>query len=219
MQERKMTYDELHTDGILRAVPVRVRLTQADAGTRWPAWRLKEECKRVDLCRHVFPIALRLVRIGGSTCCALEGRVEYWKEERQWALTKRPFVYLLSPAEPSAWRAIDSWFEAKGFAMEHASGQLSLFRLSARDRSVLEARYAEGEELESDMLAGNITELLESGRLETVLAKQLGLLGPMDCAIVETPMLLKSLQPYDPQEWKLHTERELERGLNEGIWS
>lgn len=214
-----MTYDELHTVGILKDLPMRVSLAQADGGSWWPAWRLKEAWQPAGLHRNVLPKALRLVGIGGSDCFALEGRVVKWKEGRQGTLTERPFVYLMSPAEPSAWSAIDSWFEANHIAVEHASGQLSLLRLSALDRSVLEARYAEGEELESDMLAGHIVELLDSGRLEADLAKQLGLHGPMDCAIVETPMLLKSLQPYDPREWALHEESELERGLNEGIWS
>jgi hypothetical protein len=84
---------------------------------------------------------------------------------------------------------------------------------------VLEARHSEGEELESDMLAGAIKRLREAGQLEAELAKQLDIEVPLYCAVVETPMMLKSLQPADEGAWRLHKEHEWNRWLNEGIWS
>ena len=87
---------------------------------------------------------------------------------------------------------------------------------------MLDLRIFEGAELDSDTLASAIERLLNQGPLEAELARQLGIKAPVYCAIVETPMMLKSLQPPSPEtmeEWRLHKERELIRGLNEDIWS
>jgi hypothetical protein len=143
-------------------------------------------------------MALRVVDLGGLDCCVMQASATTPGEGDPSDDDYRAFVYLLNPAETCLWKAIDSWLEVG---------------------SVLEARHAEGEELHGDMLAGAIERLLEAGQLEAELAKQLDIKVPLYCGIVETPMMLKSLESIDKEEWRLHVEHYWNKGLNEDIWS
>ena len=184
-----------------------------------PAWVLEGQWKSAEGKPLLVGVALRLLNLGGSVCCAVQGRAIAPGEGKPRDEDVRVVVHLLSPAEPSVWQAIESWVQAGCISVQTGRQRMHGTSMSETDLEVLDARYAEGEELESDMLAGAIEQLIAEGRLEAEVAMQLGIRVPLYCAIVETPMMLKSLQPPDMEEWRLHTEHYWNKGLNEDIWS
>jgi len=103
--------------------------------------------------------------------------------------------------------------------MHGGKGELLNAPPAGHDQDFSEAREVQGNELESDLLAGRLLELISQGRLEAVLASQLGVQQPLRCAIVETPMLCQSMTPVDPREWEAHLEHQHNKWQLDGIGS
>lgn len=217
-----MNFDELHGEGCLKALPMRAWLKPTGAAVPShanPAWVVEDQWKSEDEKPLPVGLALRLLKLDGVQCCAIQGRAITPGEGSPRDEEERAVVYLLSPAEPGVWQAIDSWVQVGSISVMTGPRRMHGTSVSKDDMAVLEARFAEGEELESDMLAGAIRKLVEAGQLEAEVARQLDIKVPLYCAVVETPMLLKSLQPVDEEAWRQHKERERQKWVNEGIWS
>ena len=218
-----MNYDQLHADGCLRGLPMRATLeTTGGTNPSWygPQWRLVSKWISMEEQPLLAGTRLRSIKLDEFDCCVLEGRAIAPGEGNPLDDDCRALVYLLNPADACVWKAIDSWVQHGSIAsLANPGSGGSYSSVCARDLEVLELRSLEGEELESDLLAGAIQKLLKGGRLEAELAKQLGLDVPLYCTVVETPMLLKSLQTIDPEEWRQYMEHYWSKGLNEDIWS
>lgn len=217
-----MNFDDLHGGGCLKALRLRawLRPTGATAPSHASAaWVVEDQWKSEDEKPLLVGVALRLLRLDGVECCAIKGRAITPGERNARDEDERAVVYLLSLAEPGVWQAIDSWIQVGSIPVKTGPRSMHATTVSKNDLAVLDARDVEGEELESDMLAGAIQKLIEAEQLEAEVAKQLDIKVPLYCAVVETPMMLKSLQPVDEEEWRLHKEREGTRWVNEGIWS
>ena len=216
-----MNFDQLHCDGSLKGLSMRasLRATGASTPSRFcPAWELHYHWVGQEREPLLISLALRLLYLGGSTCCAVQGRAITRGVGNPQDEDERTFVYLLNQADPTVWLAIDGWVQARCLTAQspkygHGTS------MSSSDLLALAARDCEGEELESDMLGGSILQLLRDGRLEVEVARQLDVKTPLYCAVVETPMLLASLQPVDQEEKRLRKEHEWNTWVNEGIWS
>lgn len=144
----------------------------------------------------VTGLSLHLLELGGSVCCALKastvlrGKGDASQEEPA-------FAYLLSPADASVWLAIESWARSKVMVVEATAGYTHGTPIKEADMALAMARYSEGEEHESDMLARAIVRLMRQGQLEVEVGRQLEVEAPMYVSVVETPMMLKSLQCID----------------------
>jgi len=218
----RMTFDELHSDGCLKGLPLRATLNatgQPAPSFALPEWEL--EYRWVVAEKRVLQTnaSLRCVRLGNADCCVVLAEAITPGEGNPRDEDYRALVYVLNPADRCVWTAIDSWVTFGSIATHEALRCSGGGCVTLRDLQVLKLRDLEGEELESDVLAGEIQELLKVGKLESELARQLGIKVPLYCAIVETPMMLKSMQPVNPEEWRLHKEHEMNRWLNEGIAS
>jgi hypothetical protein len=183
-----------------------------------PVWSL-EHCW-VDAQEEpvLIEMTLRQLQLGFSICCALQGKailsgLDCNQNTHEWTM-----VYLLNPSDPAVWRAVESWARAQYICVETPTYTLSA-PVSGAEVKALDAHGLEGREMESDMLASTILQLIKDGRLEAEVARQLNIKTPLFCAVVETRMLLQSLQPVNEEEWKMHKEHERNRWVNEGIWS
>ncbi len=154
-------------------------------------------------------LSLRPLDFGnGSRCIALIGRAIAADSDDAADEDTVSLVYLLNAAEPCVWEAVDSWVEA-GFLWVIASDHLQVATsISPPDLEVLNVRDVEGEELESDLLGGELLQLMKDGRMEDELKSRLGIVHPVVYTIVETPMTCKSLEPVDPEEWRVHLEHQ-----------
>jgi hypothetical protein len=167
-------------------------------------------------------MGLRVVNLAGDDCCVVLAEAITLGEGTPSDEDYRALVFLLNPADKCVWAAIDNWVKVGIIAAHESSRGTNGTSVTPRDLEVLELRDLEGAELDSDTLASAIEKLLEQGQLEAELAKQLGIKMPLYCAIVETPMMLRSFQPPSVEileEWRLHKEHEWNRWLNKGIWS
>ena len=216
-----MAFTELLADNCSTSLPMRARLVET--GSRVPSpgsppWVLQHEWTAMEEEPMLVGVALKLFDLDGVACCAALGRAIAPSCEDPRQEDERAFVYLLSPADPLVWQAIDSWMQVQ-FISVRTPKYMHATSLSKSDLEVLEARYAEGEELESDLLGGAIQKLIDEGRLEAEVAKQLGITVPLYCAVVETPMLCISLQPVELALWREHVEHHWNRGNSEDVWS
>lgn len=217
-----MTFEELHEHGCLKNLPMRAWLkatgtTSPSSST--PAWIVEVRWKVAGEQPLFVRVSLQPLELDGVTCCALVGRAISPGEGSPRGEVERAVVYLLSLAEPSVWLAIDSWMHVGHVSARTGQCCMQGPSVSESAQAVLKARDVEGEEFESDMLAGGIVKLLEAGQLEAEVAKQLDIQVPLTCTVVETPMMLKSLQPVDPEMWREHVEHYWSKGLNEDVWS
>jgi hypothetical protein len=216
-----MNFDQLPKDSALAALPMRARL--APTGVSVPsvscaAWELQHQWVSTEEEPLLCGTALRLVKLESVVCLTVKSRAIAPRKMRR-GKDERAFVYLLNPADPVVWTTVDSWLRAGCMSVRTSPRRRHGTSVSTPDLAVTEARDLEGEELHSDMLAGAIEQLLERGELEAELAKHLDIKVPLYCAIVETPLMLKSLQHVDMEEWRLHKEHEMNRWLNEDIAS
>jgi hypothetical protein len=224
-QETAMNFDQLYSEGSLKGLPMRASLkATGEATPSWstPAWRLVSEWNSPEVQPLLVGTRLRVVALDGCECCVVHGEAITPCEGNPIDEDYRAFVYLLNPADRCVWEAIDSWVKVGCIASYVNPRTFSGESVVPQDLEVLELRGLEGAELDSDTLAGAIEKLLEAGQLEAELARQLDIKVPLYCTVVETPMMLKSLQPPSMEtmeEWRAHKERELNRGLNEDIWS
>lgn len=216
-----MNFEQLPASSPFAAFPLRARIEPTGVSVpsaSCPAWELEHQWVSLEEEPLLVGIALRLVDLGGSACFAVTGRAVTQRKMRR-GKDERALVYLLNAADPVVWTMVDSWVRVGCMSVRINSKCRLGTSVSTPDLAVLEARYAEGEELESDLLAGAIMELMRKGQLEGEMGRKLGIKVPLYCAIAETPMMLKSLQPVDEEAWRLHKEHELSRWLNEGIAS
>lgn len=216
-----MNFDQLPNDSALAALPMRARLAPTGVsvpGISCAAWELQHQWVSTEEEPLLNGTALRLVKLGGVVCLAVKSDAIAPRKMRR-GKDERAIVYLLNPADPVVWTTVDSWLRARCISVRSSPRCRHGTSVSPPDLAVTEARDLEGEELESDMLAGAIQRLVGAGQLEAEVAKQLDIKVPLYCAVVETPMMLKSLQPVDSEEWRLHKEREWTTWVNEGIWS
>jgi hypothetical protein len=165
-------------------------------------------------------LSLRALNFGNvARCIALVGRAitpDYDDAPDDDRLT---LVYLLNPADPCVWEAVDSWVAA-GLLWVRVSDRLQLATTTgALDHQILDSRAAEGEEFESDILGGELLQLMKDGQMEEALRSRLGVDDPIFFTIVETPMILKSLVPVDPELWRMHLEHQANKLRHEGIAS
>lgn len=205
-----MNINELLAGHNLPILPMRAWLGRTDfpgAGVGEPAWRLEDCWVTTEKRPSLSTVKLRAFELAdGLPCFAIIGSAE--SPEWNWAdneeLTDeylRTFVYLLSPAEPTVWQAIDSWQQDKsGFMQVLSDGGIHGSPLHHKSAYYDDARQCAGNELDSDLLAGKLLELIAAGQLEEVLKGKLGITRPMYLAIVETPMLCKSLAPLPAEE-------------------
>ncbi|HYD15059.1 MAG TPA: hypothetical protein VEA77_01530 [Hyphomicrobium sp.] len=216
-----MTFEQRICTGDLMVLPMKAWLKPTGVAAPSPrerAWVLEQEWTSSDEEPHLVEVALRLLNLNGSMCCAIKGRAIAADREGRHD-DERAIVYLLNPADPSVWESIDSWMRTGYMTVCLGPGKSHSTSVGARDVEALKARGVEGEELESDMLAASILKLLKEGRLESEVAQQLGIKVPVCCVIVETPMMYKSLLPVDEEKWRLHKEHEASRLESEGIAS
>ncbi len=143
----------------------------------------------------------------GLLCLALTGRGTRQRVGDKAGIHELTVVWLLNPADTNVWQAIESWLKGAPVWGLNAIDVGSTFTASS-DLAALEAREREGEELESDLLAGTLIELMKQGQLEAKLACELGISGAISIAIVESPMLCKSFEPVDPELWAAHVAHE-----------
>jgi hypothetical protein len=217
-----MTFNEEPSNDILRQLPMRARLKATGAiapSGATPAWIVEQQWQSTVEQPLLVGIALRLFELRGIRCCAIQGSAVTPGKGASSYDDERAFVYLLNPADPIVWRAIDSWLEEGRVIVHTGSGCQRAASLCNADLAVLAVREIEGEELESDMLAGVIKELFYEGLLETEVATQLGIKVPAYCTVVETPMMCKSLEPADEEAWRIFMEIRTQKWLNESIWS
>jgi hypothetical protein len=222
-----MNFDQLHSDGALKGLRVRASLHstgEAAPSHSCPAWILVSKWVAAQEQPLLVSMRLRWVKLGGSECCVVHASaIAPSEQDAEAGADERALVYLLNPSDPTVWQAIKSWVDVGTIAARvnpRSGGSSST--VTPRDLGVLELKTLEGAELDSDMLAGEVLALLEAGQLEAELARQLGIKMPLHCAIVETPMMLKSLQPVDAGTLALyeeHKEHEMNRWLNDGIAS
>jgi hypothetical protein len=154
-------------------------------------------------------LKLRALHLGGSFRClalVVDALAPVWKEET-FDEERRYVVYLLNPADTSVWAAVDSWAQAK-LLKAHTEDTCLGTGIRQLDADVLELRDLEGQELESELLAGQLLELMKARMLEKVVREQLGLNRKTYVSVVETPMMCKSLEPVDAELWRMHLEHE-----------
>lgn len=217
-----MNMEQLHGAN-LKGLPMRAWLHKTEASASSVAksqWLVEHRWKSVKDTPLLVDATLRLLKLRGITCCAIKAgaRSEEGEGDPSGA-DERAVVYLLNPADACVWQAIESWIQAGHISVLEGPTTTLVTPVNAGDLQVLLARAAEGEELESDMLAGSILELVEQGRLEEEVARLLDVKGCLYCAVVETPMMCKSMQPVDEKLLRQHKEHEANRALLEGVWS
>lgn len=216
-----MKFDQLPSGSALAALPMRARLVQTGvtAPSRGlPAWQLHHLWTSQEEEPILSMLELRTASIGGVSCVAAVGHA-ITERELEEGEDERGFVYLLSPADPVVWAAIDSWVQTRWVAALQINVGSVGAGLVHPELELLSARQYESLELESDMLGGAIMELLRTDRLASEVAEQLQIKVPLLCAVVETPMMVKSMEPVDDEEvWRLK-EHEWNKWVNEGIWS
>lgn len=217
-----MNFDQLHSEGCLKGLPLRAMLnatSQPVPSFAFPGWELEYNWVATEKRALLSNASLRCVRLGSVDCCVVLAEAITPGEGTPRDEDYRALAFVLSPAEGCVWEAISSWVTFGSIATHESSRASGRTMVTLRDLEILQLRDLEGEELDSDLLADAIEKLLEAGHLEAELARQLDIKVPLHCAIVETPMLLKSLQPMDPELWKEHLEHYWDKGLNEEIWS
>lgn len=217
-----MNFDQLHSDGCLKGMPLRATLNakgQLAPSFFFPEWELEYTWVAAEKRVLLSSASLRCVRLGDVDCCVVLAEAITPGEGTPSDEDYRALAFLLSPAEKCVWEAICSWVTFGSIATHEALRGSGRTFMTLRDLEVLKLRGLEGEELDSDLLADSVEKLLKAGQLEAELARQLDIKVPLHCGIVETPMLLKSLQPMDPELWKEHLEHYWNKGLNEEIWS
>ena len=213
-----MNFDQLHSEGCLKGLPLRATVNatgQPAPSFAFPEWELEYTWvaaeKRVLLTNY----GLRRVRLETVDCCVVLAEAITPGEGNPNDEDYRAIAYVLNPADRCVWEAICSWAAFGSIATHESSRGYGRAFVTLRDLDVLKLRDLEGEELESDMLAGAIEKLLNAGQLEAELARQLDIKVPLHCAIVETPMMLKSLQPVQLKQGELISEDELRQWANE----
>lgn len=205
---------------LVETLPVRAWLRRVDGlDPKEPArWVLETEWAALVEGPTPTGMTLRLISMCGVRCCALielrEARCTIGGREA----AERAVVYLLSPAEPTVWNAIANWVDMGCVSKRSATADEHCVSLTA-DCEVFDLRYAEGEELESDMLAGVLRELFVSGTLDAEVSPQLGFVTPAYCAVVGTPMLCQSLRPVEPEALAEHELHQEFVWRSQGIWS
>lgn len=176
------------------------------------AWRLEDCWVAPEKRPSLSTVKLRAFDLeDGLPCLAIIGRAQApewnWADEELTDEHLRTLVYLLSPADTTVWDAIDSWQPDKSGSMQVLSeGVIHGSPLHHNSEYYDETRASEGSELDSDLLGGKLLKLVAAGELEEVLRDKLGIKTPMHVAIVETPMLFKSMTPVDPELWRMHVE-------------
>lgn len=216
-----MKFDQLTSNSALAALPIRARLVPTGCGAPargFPTWRLQHLWTSQEEEPILCMLELRTVSIGGVSCVVAVGSAITVRELEE-GEDERAFVYLLNPADPVVWLAIDSWVQARWIAALQINVGSIGAGLSQPEHEVLSARQYEGLELESDMLGGAILDLVRTQRLALEVAEQLQIKVPLFCAVVETPMMVKSMEPVDEEVVRLLKEHEWNKWVNEGIWS
>jgi hypothetical protein len=216
-----MNTDRVPADGTLGGPALRAWLKPTAASApvaEAPAWLLQHEWLSAATEPLLVDMGLRVLDLGGVSCLAVVAsaiapRVVTWGDG------ECAVVFLLAPADPVVWSALDSWLQLGCVWAISGPGYMSGASVSPRDFEVLSKRYAQGEALESDLLAGAILTLMVERQLEVEVARQLGVRVPLLCAIVETPMICRSLQSVDEEEWRLHQDHLANRWDSEGIAS
>ena len=217
-----MELGEIHSCFSLEGLSLRASLKAtgtAEPSRCRPAWMLISRWVGKDDEPLIVRFGLRIVTLGGSDCCVVYARAITPGKGNPKDEDHRAFAYLLHPADTCVWEATDRWLQIRAITAQTGPRCDQDCSVMPRDFEVVEARYAEGEELDSDMLAGAIQKLIAAGQLEAEVAKQLDIKVLLYCAVVETPMILNSLQSVDEQSWRLHKEHEMNTWLHQGIWS
>lgn len=205
-----MNINELLKGHELPSLPLRAWLARTNfpgGGVGELAWRLEDCWVSPEKRPSLTTAKLRAFELtDGCPCLAIVANATApewnWADDEE--LTDeylRTLVYLLSPAEPTVWQAIDSWQrDRSGFMQVLSEGGLHGSQLHHKSEYYDGARASEGSELDSDLLAGELLKLMKDGRLEQVLIAKLGITRPMHVAIVETPKLCKSMTPLSQEE-------------------
>lgn len=203
-----MNINDLLNGQKLPSMPMRAWLSQDEGlepDVTGPIWIL-EDCWGASESQPLLTGAkIREFHLGDIACLAVIGHAvtlysSSGNEDEVSDDDERTFIYLLNPADPCVWDAIASWEAAPFRQMRIRSGRGSLATTLQADLELLDARSAKDNELDSDLLAGELLKLMKESRLEEVLRNQLGIKRPMYLAIVETPMLCKSLTPLSAEE-------------------
>lgn len=204
-----MNINDLLNGHKLPTMPMRAWLSQDEGlepDVTGPIWTL-EDCWGSPESQPLLTGAkIREFHLGDIACLAVIGHAvtlysSSGNDDEVSDDDERAFIYLLNPADPCVWDVIDSWEAAPFRHMRIRSGGGSLATpLPKADLELLDARSAKDNELDNDLLAGELLKLMKEGRLEEVLRDQLGIKRPMYLAIVETPMLCKSLTPLSAEE-------------------
>lgn len=205
-----MNINDLLAGHNLPPLPMRAWLSRTDfliADTGKRGWRLEDCWVAPEKRPMLTTYRLReLELLDGSPCLAIVadaiGPEWNWQDDEE--LTDehyRTLVYLLNPADPTVWEAIHSWEEGPfRFISILCEGGVSMSPLPQNRDAYYDARSAELDELECDLLAGKLLKLIAAGQLEKELKSKLGITRPMYVAIVETPMLCKAMRPLSPAE-------------------
>ncbi len=217
-----MTYDDLHSVGCLKGLLLRATLSATGHSApsfAFPEWELEYSWVAAEKRVLLFRSGLRCLRLGDVDCLVVLAEAIIPGEGTPRDEDYQALAFVFNPADGCVWNAIDSWVTLGSVATHEASAGSGGTFVTLQDLQVQRLRNLEGQELESDMLAGIIEKLLKAGKLEAEVARQLDVKVPLHCAVVETPMLLKSLQPVDPEIWRQHVEHYWNNGLSEGVWS
>jgi hypothetical protein len=212
-----MTINDILKSHDLAPLPLRAWLERRHIGAPTasnPTWALEHRWEAGGEQPIICELNLHKVQFSDVfTCLALVGRLVmpycYSADDEE-----RTLVFLLNPADPTVWEAVDSWFQARYFSASDGVGILSS-PVGSADGAALDARSIEGEELESDLLAAELLEQIKSGGL--IFKSGRALRHPLYFAIVETPLIIKSLQPFDTIEWEMQSNHKANMLMLEGI--
>jgi hypothetical protein len=213
-----MTINEILKRHDLPPLPMRawLELRHTSAFTVFnPTWALQYRWEAEGEEPILCGLELRKLEFAGALAClALIGRALMPSCDRGADDEERFLVFLLNPADPTVWEAVDSWLQARCLGATNGTG-MSGSSVTSAALAALDIRSIEGEELESDLLAGELLEQIKNGQLG--IRSGLELNGPIYFTIVETPFMCKSLQPADPGQLTMDFEHKANKLLLEGI--